>query len=239
MCVNCASDGIGRRHFMKLGAAAIALGVGGAPPSAQAAEGAPTSLSPDEALAALKAGNERYASHPELCTVDLAASRAAVAGHQAPWATIISCADSRVPPEIIFGGHGVGELFVARNAGNLVNVSTLGTVEYGAAVLGSPLIVVLAHTACGAVKAACDVVTKNAVYPGAIGAMIEPIVPAALAVRNEPGDFTNNAAKESAKRTAARLTAASTLIAGLVGDGKVKIVAAIYDLKSGVVAYLD
>ena len=240
MCVNCASDGIGRRDFMKFGAAAaIALGVGGAPPSARAAEGAPTSLSPDEALAALKAGNERYASHPELCTVDLAASRAAVAGHQAPWATIISCADSRVPPEIIFGGHGVGELFVARNAGNLVNVSTLGTVEYGAAVLGSPLIVVLAHTACGAVKAACDVVTKNAVYPGAIGVMIEPIVPAALAVRNEPGDFTNNAAKESAKRTAARLTAASTLIAGLVGDGKVKIAAAIYDLKSGVVAYLD
>ena len=97
---------------------------------------------------------------------------------------------------------GVGELFVARNAGNLVDTATLGTVEYGAAVLGSPLIVVLAHTACGAVKAACDVVTKNATYPGAIGPMIEPIVPAALAVRNEPGDFVNNAAKESAKRTA-------------------------------------
>jgi carbonic anhydrase len=82
-------------------------------------------------------------------------------------------------------------------------------------------------------------VTKNAAYPGAIGPMIEPIVPAALAVRDDPGDFTNNAAKESAKRTAARLTAASTLIAGLVGDGKVKIAAAIYDLESGVVSYLD
>jgi len=240
MCVNCASDGIGRRDFMKFGAAAaIALGGAGAPPAARAAEGAPTSLSPDEALAELKAGNELYASHPELCTVDLTSSRAAVAGHQAPWATIISCADSRVPPEVIFGGHGVGELFVARNAGNLVNVSTLGTVEYGAAVLGSPLIVVLAHTACGAVKAACDVVTKNATYPGAIGPMIEPIVPAALAVRNDPGDFTNNAAKESARRTGKRLTEASPLIAGLVSDGKVKIATAIYDLKSGVVAYLD
>ena len=94
-----------------------------------------------------------------------------------------------MPPELIFGGHGVGELFVARDAGNLVDVDTLGTIEYGAAVLGSPLIVVLAHTACGAVKAACDVVTKNATYPGVIGPMIEPIVPAALAVRNEPGDF--------------------------------------------------
>ena len=83
----------------------------------------------------------------------------------------------------------MGELFVARDAGNLVDVETLGTIEYGAAVLGSPLIVILAHTACGAVKAACDIVTKNATYPGVIGRMIEPIVPAALAVRNDPGDF--------------------------------------------------
>ena len=240
MCVICGNHGIGRREFMKFGAAgAIALGVGAASPPARAAEGAPTALSPAEALAALKAGNERYVSGPELCAVDLAASRAAVAGHQAPWATIISCADSRVPPELVFGGHGVGELFVARNAGNLVNVATLGTVEYGAAVLGSPLIVVLGHTACGAVKAACDVVTKNAAYPGAIGPMIEPIVPAAIAVRNDPGDFTNNAAKESARRTAARLTAASTLIADLVSKGKVKVTAAIYDLETGAVAYLD
>jgi carbonic anhydrase len=231
---------MGRRHFMKFGAAgAMALAVGGAQPAARAAEGAPTALPPDEALAQLKAGNERYVSHPELCTVDLAQSRRAVAGGQAPWATIVSCADSRVPPELIFGGHGVGELFVARDAGNLVDTATLGTVEFGAAVLGSPLIVVLAHTACGAVKAACDVVTKNATFPGAIGPMIEPIVPAALAVRDQPGDFVDIAAKESAKRTAGRLTAASTLIADLVSTGKVKIAAAIYDLETGVVTYLD
>ena len=99
---------------------------------ARAAEGAATALSPDEALAALKSGNERYVRHPELCSIDLAQQRNAVAGHQAPWATIITCSDSRVPPELIFGGHGVGELFVARNAGNLVDTATLGTVEYGA-----------------------------------------------------------------------------------------------------------
>ena len=161
-----------------------------------------------------------------------------MSSHQAPWATIIACADSRVPPELIFGGHGVGELFVARNAGNLVDTATLGTVEYGAAVLGSPLILVLAHTACGAVKAACDVVTKNAIYPGAIGPMIEPIVPAALAVRDAGGDFVLNAAKESAKRTAARLSTASALLSGLVSQGKLKIGAAIYDLESGVVTHL-
>ncbi len=234
MCNNCQRT-IGRRDLFRF-AAAGALALGFRSP-AGASEGAPTALSPDEALAALKAGNERYVKNPELCSVDLAESRRAVAAHQAPWATIISCADSRVPPELIFGGRGVGELFVARNAGNLVDTATLGTVEYGAAVLGSPLIVVLAHTNCGAVKAACDVVTKNATYPGAIGRMIEPILPAALAARSEPGDFVNNAAKESAKRTAERLTA-SALIADRVGSGKLKIVSAIYDLDTGAVSYL-
>ena len=240
MCSNCEDEGVGRRDLLKLGAAGIvALGLGSVSWHARAAEGAATKLSPGEALAALKSGNERYVSHPELCSIDLAERRHAVATHQAPWATIISCADSRVPPELIFGGRGVGELFVARNAGNLVDTTTLGTVEYGAAVLGSPLIVVLAHTSCGAVKAACDVVTKNATYPGAIGPMIEPILPAALAVKNDAGDFVNNAAKESAKRTAGRLPATSRLIAGLASGGKLKIVAAIYDLKTGVVGYLD
>ena len=240
MCTNDQNDGIGRRDVLRLGAAGlVAMGLGGAPWSARAAEGAPTALSPAEALKELKAGNADYVSHPELCTIELAEQRDTVAAHQAPWASIISCADSRVPPELIFGGHGVGELFVARNAGNLVNTATLGTVEYGAVVLGSPLIVVLAHTSCGAVKAACDIVTKNATYPGAIGPMIDPIVPAAIAVQNEKGDFVDNAAKESARRTAKRLTTASTLLAGLVGAGKLKILAAIYDLQTGVVTYID
>jgi carbonic anhydrase len=239
MCGNCEGEGVGRRSFLQLGAAGLAaVAVGAAFGPARAADGPATTLSPDDALAALKSGNERYISHPQLCSIDLAEQRTAVAAHQAPWATIISCADSRVPPELIFGGHGVGELFVARNAGNLVDTATLGTVEYGAAVLGSPLIVVLAHTGCGAVKAACDVVAKNATYPGAIGPMIEPILPAALAARGEPGDFVDNAARQSARRTAARLTSASTLIAGLAGQGKLKIVGAIYDLQTGVVSYL-
>ena len=240
MCVNCENEGIGRRDLMRFAAAGVvALGLGGMSGQARAAEGAPTALSPADALAALKSGNERFVSKPELCSIDLAKSRSAVAGHQAPWATIVGCADSRVPPELIFGGQGVGELFIARDAGNLLNIGTLGTIEYGAAVLGSPLIVILAHTACGAVKAACDVVTKNATYPGVIGRMIEPIVPAALAVRDQPGDFVDNAAKESAKRTAAQAPTVSAIVAGLVSAGKVKVVAAIYDLDTGVVTFLD
>ena len=239
MCRTCESSAAGRRQFLKFAAGGLAaITLAGAMGEARAAEGAPTTLSPDEALAQLKSGNERYVRQPELCSVDLAQKRESVAGHQAPWATIIACADSRSPPELVFGGLGVGELFVARNAGNLVDTATLGTVEYGAAVLGSPLIVVLAHTSCGAVKAACDVVTKNATYPGAIGAMIEPILPAALAARGEPGDYVNNAAKLSAQRTAAKVASASTLISGLAGQGKLKIVSAIYDLQTGVVTYL-
>ena len=240
MCGRCDNEGASRRDLLKLGSAGIvALGLGMLPRPARAADGAATTLSPDEALAALKSGNERYTSDPKVFSIDPADQRSAVAAHQAPWATIIGCADSRVPPELIFGGHGAGELFVARNAGNLVDTATLGSVEYGAAVLGSPLIVVLAHTNCGAVKAACDVVTKNATYPGAIGPMIEPILPEAIAMRNSAGNFVDNTAMASARRTAARLSAASTLIAGLVGAGKLKIVPAIYDLQSGVVSYLD
>jgi carbonic anhydrase len=240
MCVNCKNEGIGRRDLVRLGAAGVlALGLGGVSGRASAADAAPTALAPDEALAQLKAGNERYVSSPELCMAHLAESRTAVAAHQAPWATIISCADSRVPPELIFASHGVGELFISRDAGNLIDVNSLGTIEYGAAVLGSPLVVILAHTACGAVKAACDVVTKNATYPGVIGRMIAPIVPAALAVRDQPGDFADNAAKESARRTAKLVTAVSPLMADLAKDGKVKTVAAIYDLGTGAVTFLD
>jgi carbonic anhydrase len=239
MCSKCERESIGRRDVLKLGAAAmIALSVSVALQQAHAAESAASSLSPDEALDNLNSGNARYLKDPKLCAINLEEQRQSVAAHQAPWATVISCADSRVPPELIFGGHGVGEIFVARNAGNLVDTATLGTVEYGAAVLGSPLIVVLAHTNCGAVKAACDVVTKNATYPGAIGPMIKPILPAALAVQKESGDFINNTAKESARRTSARLIAASTVLAGLVDAGKLKIAAAIYDLETGAVTYL-
>jgi carbonic anhydrase len=238
MCDRC-EDLPGRRDFLKFAAAGIvAAGLAGRSGFALAA-GEPTSLTPAEALKALQDGNAKYVAEPELCRLDLADQRAAVAKHQSPWATVISCADSRAPPELLYGGVGVGELFVARNAGNLVDTATLGTIEYGAAVLGSPLVVVLGHTECGAVKAACDVVTKNATYPGSIGPMIEPIVPAALAVRKEAGDFVLNTTKESAKRTAARLPKRSKLMSKLVKEGKVKILAGIYDLETGVVTYLE
>ncbi|MEO8668621.1 MAG: carbonic anhydrase [Bauldia sp.] len=239
MCERCDDMVPGRRAFLGLAATGLlAAGLGGFAGKAFAA-GDPTSLTPDEALKALTEGNARYVAEPELCRLDLADQRASVAKHQSPWATVLSCADSRAPPELLYGGVGVGELFVARNAGNLADTATIGTIEYGAAVLGSPLVVVLGHTNCGAVKAACDVVLKNATYPGSIGPMIEPIVPAALAVKKEAGDFILNTTKESARRTANRLTKSSRLMARMVKEGKVKILAGIYDLETGAVTYLE
>jgi carbonic anhydrase len=229
---------IDRRSLLGIGATSVAAAMlGGAARAAGPAPGE-AARSPEHAMDGLRAGNTRFITEPEVCELDLAAQRARVVGGQAPWATILSCADSRVPPEIVFGGRGLGELFVARNAGNLADTATIGTLEYGAAVLGSPLIVVLGHKGCGAVKAACEVVTDNATFPGSIGPMIDPIIPSALAVRNQPGDFVANATRESAQRTARRLANTSATLADLVEAGKLKIVAAIYDLDSGKVEYL-
>lgn len=239
MCDLSSMPKIDRRKVLRYavaGAGALSLG---AAARAETAHGQATSKTASEALGELKSGNVSFMNDPRLCLDHLAAHRHELAELQSPWATVIACADSRVPPELVFGGRGLGELFIARNAGNLVDTATLGTVEYGAAVLGTPIVVVLAHTHCGAVGAACDVVTKNATFPSAIGSMIEPIIPAVLAVRNEPGDLANNAARESARRTAARLSTAGTLLGRLVDTGKLKIVPAIYDLESGAVSFLD
>jgi carbonic anhydrase len=228
---------VGRRGFLAMAGVGLGLAAGGVAfgiGHAVAAAGGPkTSMTADEALTSLKSGNARYVASPELCTADLQARRTKLAESQAPWATIVSCSDSRVPPELLFGGLGLGELFVARNAGNMVDTATMGTIEYGAAVLGAPLILVLGHERCGAVVAACDVVAKKATFPGSIGPMVKAIVPAALAVRNQPGDFVDNTVRESAKRTALQIATKSPIIAPLVKKGSVKVVAGRYDLDDG------
>ncbi len=231
-CESCA--GTSRRGFLRYAAAGLAAG---ALPFGRAARAAgdATKLSADDALAKLKEGNARYLKEPQLCQVNLAAARAANASGQAPWATIVACSDSRAAPEIIFGGVDLGELFVARNAGNVVDVAVMGTIEYGAEHLGSPLVVVLGHSKCGACAAACDVVAKHAKLPGSIGPMVEAIVPAARKVYGKPGDFIDNTVLESARMTAAKI-AASPLIAH---HGGVKVVFARYDIDTGVVDFFD
>jgi carbonic anhydrase len=218
-------------------AAVVSIGTSFNPDRAYAADGAKTNLTPDQALTALKEGNARYVSSPQSCSNDLGKQRETTAGSQAPWAIIVSCADSRVPPELLFGGLGIGQLFVARNAGNVVDTVTLGTIEYGAGVLGAPLVVILGHEKCGAAAAACEVVTKKTVFPGSIGQMIEPIIPAALIAQGQPGDFVDNTIIESAKRTARRVAGTGPIIGEMVKAGKLKVVSARYDLKSGKVEF--
>ena len=237
MCQTC-NDRLhsSRRGFLSA-AAGLAIGAGLGSKLAFAAGGETTRVTADEALAKLKAGNARFIQSPQLCSAELARQRSDVAKHQMPWATILSCADSRVPPELLFGGAGIGELFVARNAGNLADTATMGTIEYGSAVLGVPLIVVLGHERCGAVAAACEVVEKQTKFPGSIAPMVAPIVPAAEAVRGRPGDFVDNAIRENAVRTAKKIATESPLIAELVAKGKVKVVAGRYDLDEGRVEF--
>jgi carbonic anhydrase len=233
MCEKCTGQ-LGRRSFLKLaGAAGLAAGL--APFSARAS-GATTHVTADEALARLKAGNAKFVTAPQLCESDLATARRNASPNQEPWAAVLGCADSRVPPELLFGGLNLGEIFVARNAGNMADTATMGTLEYGALALGIPLIVVLGHERCGAVAAACDIVSKNAKFPGSIGPMAEAISATARDLAGKPGDYVDNVVRESARRTAA-LIAKSPVIAPLVGSGKVKIVTARYDLTNGQVEF--
>ena len=236
MCEQCRDFTPGRRKFLSLLTASVAATTLGA--HYAFAAGATTSVTTDEALVKLKAGNEKFVSAPQLCATELAKQREYVAKAQTPWATIIACSDSRVPPELLFGGLGVGELFVARNAGNMVDTATMGTIEYGAEHLGIPLIVVMGHERCGAVAAACEVVEKHTKLPGSIGPMVNAIVPAAMAVRGKPGDFVENTVRESAKRTAMKVATKSQIVSHLIKENKVKVLAARYDLDDGRVEFL-
>lgn len=191
-----------------------------------------------QALERLKAGNAAYVKAPALCATRLQEQRAELATHQAPWAMVLCCADSRVPPELVFGGLGPGQLFVARNAGHVPDGATLGTLEYACSVLGVALVVVLGHERCGAVTAAAAVVRDGARFPGFIDPLVEAIVPAARAVADQPGDFVDNAVREHSRRTALDIATRSEAIARGVAEGKVQVVAARYDLDSGRVEFL-
>ena len=240
MCQSCIDQS--RRQFLTLATGAVAAGAlafGAISAPARAAGVLPTSLDPDAALAKLKEGNANFMKSPELCANALDKRRTELAKGQAPWATILSCADSRVPPELVFGGLSLGELFICRNAGNTADTDVLGTIEYGAAVLGSPLVVVMGHSNCGAIKAACDVAKTDAVLPGFIGPMIDSILPAAKAEMGKEGDFVANTIRASARMTAEKIGRQSEIVRNLVDEKKVKVVYAVYDLESGKVDFID
>lgn len=230
-----------RRSLLACGCSALASMAGsgflGSVARAASAQGAKTTLKADEALQLLKDGNRRFLAGAPQSEQLGRERRLELAGGQAPFAVIVGCSDSRVPPEILFAS-GLGELFTIRNAGNTIDTAALGSIEYGVAVLGAPLLVILGHENCGAVKAALEVVDNNKMYPGSIGLMIEPIVPAVLQARSQAGDWLDNAVKANVLRTVTRLqTATEPMITGAVARGELKIVGARYDLEDGKVDF--
>lgn len=202
---------------------------------ASPAHPAPPSLPPEEAMTRLMNGNARYvdgyAAHPH----GDAPRRVEVASGQRPFATILTCADSRVPPELIFD-QGLGDLFVIRVAGNVVDEAVLASIEYSVIHLGSTLVMALGHERCGAVKATADALAGKGSPEDAdthIGALAALITPAVRAVPNGTADALDAAVSLNASHAAAEILAGSRPLRSRVLTGQLKIVSARYDLDDG------
>lgn len=187
----------------------------------------------DEVLETLKAGNKRFVEgkleHPNHCQE----SRELLAKGQAPIATVLTCADSRVPPVDIFD-QGLGDVFVVRVAGNIVGDHTLGSIEYAVKHLKTPLVVVMGHECCGAVGA----VASGATLDGHISTLAPPIQVAIKKVEDQEGDLVDNASRELAKQIADKIANSEPVIADLVKEGQTKVVPAYYSLQTGEVSFL-
>jgi carbonic anhydrase len=194
-------------------------------------------ITPDQAVARLKDGNTRFLAGRRI-HCDLLAQVKGTASGQAPFAAVLGCMDSRVPPELVFDQR-IGDIFAVRIAGNFVNTDIIGSLEYATKVAGAKLIVVLGHTDCGAVKGAIDNVDL-----GVLTAALANIRPAVLKVVNADGDrnsknrkFVQSVADQNAKDAATMLTTRSGVLAELVQQHKLKIVAAMHDVSTGGVTW--
>lgn len=191
-----------------------------------------------EGIARLKAGNARFVANPAGALAIDAASRAALADGQAPFATVLSCADSRVPPEVIFH-TGLGELFVVRAAGHVADHSVLASVEYGAEHLHTPLIVVMGHEMCGAVRAALDTPAGTSLGPN-LDYLLKAIRPAVARTAAQPADTRLRAAiLENVEETINDLVTKSSVLRHLSDAGTVKLIGAYYELATGRVHFSE
>ncbi len=210
-------------------------------PGADPPDKPPARLTPDDALKKLLEGNKRFAKGEAAGPRRKPEDFARLAEGQTPMAVIVGCADSRVPPEILFD-QGVGDLFVVRVAGNVVSgagATVKGSIEYAVAELGVPLVVVLGHSGCGAVKAALKHIEAKDTLPGAIEELVNNIKPAVTKAKGRDGDALDNAIKANVEVGVERLTGLKPVLAGPVKEGKVKVVGAVYDLRTGRVAVTD
>lgn len=190
----------------------------------------PGGLNADDALARLLEGNRRFVesvpTHPD----QGAARRSLLTGGQSPFAIILACSDSRVPPELLFD-QGLGDLFVVRVAGNIADSHALGSLEYGAQVLGARFLMVLGHEYCGAVDAA----VKGGHAGGNIDSIIDVIAPAASRAKADPDktDLLNKAITENVREVLSAINKRSPALTAMAAKGELKIVGARYDLDSG------
>ncbi len=233
MCRWCAAAS--RRSVLGMAVAAGLVGAWGRTVWAAGDAPAANAISPDEALQRLMDGNARYAANAPVPR-DYAAGRAARAQAQHPIAGILACADSRIPPEIAFD-QGPGELFVVRVAGNFVNDDLLASLEYGTAVLGVPLLMVLGHSGCGAIDATIKVIQQGAELPGHLPGLARALEPAVRkAIDANSVNLLDAATAENVRANVERLRAATPVVAELVTSGKVKVVGAVYDIATGKVS---
>ena len=198
-------------------------------------------LTPEQVLADLKAGNERFVAGNLVARDYMAQAKATAAGGQYPKAVILGCVDSRVPPEIIFD-QGIGDVFVGRVAGNVEDVSLVGSMEFATKVAGSKVVVILGHTACGAIKGAADGVELGNLTE-LLNDFDAPIARADEATEGEANssntEFLNLAIEENVRQTIADVLDSSDVISEMVEAGDLLIVGGVYDLTTGRVNWLD
>jgi carbonic anhydrase len=188
-------------------------------------------VSADEALNRLMIGNSAYV-RGTMRRHNFPAQRAALAKGQNPFAAILSCADSRVGPEYIFD-TGLGDLFVCRVAGNFANDDVIASFEYALSALGTPLIFVLGHQACGAVDATIKQMKSGTSSPGHIPSLTEALTPAVNSASKSPGDLLANAIKENVLSTVQRLQTTEPILSDAVSQKRLRIVGGIYNLHTG------
>src|SRR5438477_11150274 len=214
-------------------------------------------VSPAEAISKLKEGNGRFTAgnmqHPHesgderafmatnsyenlgMNTAEAAKRRAELTKSQHPFAVILSCSDSRVPPEIVFD-QGLGDLFVVRVAGNVINNEGLGSIEYGVDHLGARLILVLGHQSCGAVKAARETIAAKGKAPGHIESLVTAIKPAVEATAKDDLETT---VKANVRNVVQALRSSTPILKAKVDSGEIRVIGGYYSLDTGAVTFLD
>jgi len=193
------------------------------------------SLTPDSTIDTLKTGNKRFVENNK-ASRDLNQQVSQTSGGQYPMAVVLSCIDSRVPAEIVFD-QGIGDIFSARLAGNIVNEDVLGSMEYACKVAGSKLVVVMGHTKCGAVTSACKGVELGNITP-----LLSKIKPAVQAIKSDGSEFSDDEIEavsiENVKKSMEQIRKESPILADMEAEGAIKIVGAQYNVGTGAVDFL-